>query len=96
MFKIKSVLFNIDNCLFINKVRMLTLIGFQVRIANNYIDRHGFVHWRLLVIFELISCVKSNTELRIGLSGQNFEIFEAHDNKRQNKMFVIFPIHSAF
>jgi len=47
-----------------------------VPLNTNNTDLQGFVVGQLRVISEVIFCVESKSELRLGLSYQDFEIFE--------------------
>jgi len=46
------------------------------QIITNYTGLQGFVVGQLGVISEVIFCVESESEVRIGPSRQDFEIFE--------------------
>jgi len=63
---------------FLSRIGCCTLIIFErgLFLCNHYTDLHGFVVGQLRVISEVIFCVESESELRIGPSRQDFEIFE--------------------
>jgi len=64
-----------ENCRMYSFVRG---IYFAIKIFKNlnYTGLQGFVVRQLRVISEVIFCVESESEVRIGPSRQDFEIFE--------------------
>jgi len=48
----------------------------KIKENSNYPGLQGFVVGQLGVISEVIFCVESESKVRIGPSGQDFEIFE--------------------